>query len=162
MMTEFARKTELTQLIETGWAELLAAASQLTPAQLAAPLADAWTGSDLLAHITAWENRLLDLLQRGRHHPDGFQLEGVEEWDVDHFNQGYYEANRTRPLADIQSEFHQVHAALMAELALWPDDLNHPQWLAWQNGPPLWEIIPGDTYEHYEEHRPAFLVNREP
>lgn len=151
-MTEFARKTELVQLIETSWAELLAAASQLTPTQLTTPLDGDWTGKDLLAHITAWEKRVLELLQRGRNHPGGFQVEGVEDWDVDRVNLGYYEANRARPLPDIRLDFHHIHDQLMAELALWPDDLEHPQWSTWIDGPPLWQIIPGDTYEHYEEH----------
>lgn len=151
-MTDFARKTELVQLIEASWAELLAAASQLTPTQLSTPLDGDWTGKDLLAHITAWEKRVLELLQRGRNHPGGFQVEGVEDWDVDRVNLSYYEANRARPLTDIQRDFHYIHDQLMAELALWPDDLDHPQWSAWIDGPPLWQIIPGDTYEHYEEH----------
>ena len=151
-MDEFNNKTELVQLIEVSWAELLAAASQLTPTQLTTPLAGDWTGKDLLAHITAWEKRVLELLQRGRNQPDGFQVEGVEDWDVDRVNLGYYEANRARPQADIQHDFHHIHDQLMAELALWPDDLEHAQWSTWIDGPPLWQIIPGDTYEHYEEH----------
>ena len=151
-MDEFSNKTELVQLIETSWSELLAAASHLTPTQLTTPLDGDWTGKDLLAHITAWEKRVLELLQRGRNHPDGFQVEGVEDEDVDQVNEGYYEANRARPQTDILHDFHHIHDQLMAELALWPDDLEHPQWSAWIDGPPLWQIIPGDTYEHYEEH----------
>jgi hypothetical protein len=161
VMDKLQDKMELVKQIEAGWAELLAAASHLTPAQLTTPLADAWTGKDLLAHITAWENRLLDLLQKGRRSPDGFHLEGMETWDVDRINQRYYEANQARPLADIQHDFHQVHNALIAELALWPDDLSHPQWSAWQNGPHLVEIIPGDTFYHYAEHLPALAVSRD-
>ncbi|MBP8003155.1 MAG: ClbS/DfsB family four-helix bundle protein [Chloroflexi bacterium] len=151
-MNKLQDKMELVKQIETSWAELLAAASQLTPTQLTTPLDGDWTGKDLLAHITAWEKRVLELLQRGRNHPDGFHVEGVEDWDVDRVNLGYYEANRARPLTDIQHDFHHIHDQLMAELALWPDALDHPQWSAWIGGPPLWQIIPGDTYEHYEEH----------
>ena len=151
-MGEFTNRTKLVLLIETSWAELLAAASQLTPTQLTTPLDGDWTGKDLLAHITAWEKRVLELLQRGRNHADGFQVEGVEDRDVDRVNLGCYEANRARPQTDIQHDFHYIHDQLMTELALWPDNLDHPQWSAWIDGPPLWQIIPGDTYEHYEEH----------
>ncbi len=97
-MNKLQDKMELVKQIETSWAELLAAASQLTPTQLTTPLDGDWTGKDLLAHITAWEKRVLELLQRGRNHPDGFHVDGVEDWDVDRVNLGYYEANRARPL----------------------------------------------------------------
>lgn len=145
-------KMELIQQIEEGWIALADVVNQLTPTQLTMPLDGDWTGKDILAHITAWEQRLLELLQRGRAQPDGFTMEGVEDWDVDRMNEAYYEANRARPQVEINHDFYQVHEQLMAELALWPDDLDHPQWSAWRGGSPLWQIIPGDTYEHYDEH----------
>ncbi len=151
-MDEQQTKSELVQQIELRWAALAEVVKQLTPTQLTTPLDGDWTGKDLMAHITAWEQRLLELLQRGRAHPSGFTMEGVEDWDVDRLNEQYYEVNRARPQAEVNRDFYQVHEQLMAELALWPDDLTHPQWSSWRGGSPLWQIIPGDTYEHYDEH----------
>jgi hypothetical protein len=145
-------KSELVQQIELRWAALAEVVKQLTPTQLTTPLDGDWTGKDLMAHITAWEQRLLELLQRGRAQPSGFTMEGVEDWDVDRLNEQYYEVNRVRPQTEVNRDFYQVHEQLMAELSLWPDDLTHPQWSSWHGGSPLWQIIPGDTYEHYDEH----------
>lgn len=80
-MNKLQDKMELVKQIETSWADYSRPQSQL--ATLTTPLDGDWTGKDLLAHITAWEKRVLEALQRGRNHPDGFHVEGVEDWDVD-------------------------------------------------------------------------------
>jgi hypothetical protein len=33
------------------------------------------------------------------------------------------------------------------------EELISPQRFAWTQGSPLWQLVAGDTYEHYQEHR---------
>jgi hypothetical protein len=32
------------------------------------------------------------------------------------------------------------------------EDLFDPNRFAWRRGSPLWDLVAGDTYEHYNEH----------
>jgi hypothetical protein len=109
-----------------------------------------WSVKDVVAHIAWHEKEMIGLIERR-------DLAAASPWwdmPTDKRNQLVYEENKDRPLADVMTEAHAVHAQL-AELlpALTDTDLCDPGWFA---GMPAdwvpWDVIAGNTYEHYAAH----------
>ena len=52
-------------------------------------------------------------------------------------------------MADLRTTYRQIEDSVQA---LNDEDLFEPQRFAWMKGSALWELVAGDTYEHYQEH----------
>lgn len=132
------------------WDEALAGLDDI---QLLQPgFAGKWTAKDVIAHI-AWHEREMIGVSRAR------TLAGSEWWSrsTDERNEAIFQANRERPLDEVRGEAAQVYAELLGALQTLSDEelvdagrfANMPaDWLPWQ-------VIAGNTYEHYEDHLPA-------
>jgi hypothetical protein len=130
-----------------------AALAGLDDAQLLQPgFAGQWTAKDVIAHI-AWHEREMIGVCRTR------TLAGSEWWSLstDERNGAIFQANRERPLDEVRGEAAQVYAELLGALQTLSDEelvdagrfADMPaDWLPWQ-------VIAGNTYEHYEDHLPA-------
>ena len=71
-----------------------------------------------------------------------------------------FEANRDRPLKDVQSKAQMIYANLVDAIeSLADEDLNNP---ANFRGMPAdwipWKIIAENAYEHYQQHLPDLQV----
>jgi hypothetical protein len=52
------------------------------------------------------------------------------------------------------ADFHRSYARAYSVVeALTEEDLIDPQRFAWRKGDPLWHMVAGNTWEHYQEHR---------
>lgn len=131
--------------------ELLAALDDA--AMAAVTRDDGWTAKDVLAHLTAWEQRVLAWLDRWRATGRPERPEpGVTFAEGDALNVRDYEAAKGKPLADVRSEAGVSFAAVVRavetlsedELAVRPDAPDGPSW-AW--------IVGANTHQHYDEHR---------
>lgn len=120
-----------------------------------------WSIRDVLAHIGAWERTLLGRLQAAINNttplyswvPDGPFFAEASDEDVDIINERFYQQNKGRSLQDVMSEFRRLPIQLMdAVQQLSEDDLTNSERFAWTQGQPLWKFIPGDSYEHIDEH----------
>jgi hypothetical protein len=112
-----------------------------------------WSIKDILAHIAAWHHRLLAWLHAAIQNeaPTISGPDSVEEMDM--LNAQFYKENKSRPLDEVLTDFRTTHQQIMDIVQAMPeDDLTNPDRFAWAKGEPLWHVIAGDTYEHYQEH----------
>lgn len=132
--------------IENCWAE--ATEEQLT--QRPGPQPD-WSMKDLIAHLTFWEQDMLTSLGNNA-------LKTTPDWndDTDAVNARVFEANKDRPLADIQADFRRSLEQICNLVGNLSDaDLTDTKQLKLGDGTPLWKYIADETFEHYrDDHLP--------
>lgn len=152
-------KAELLDRIDASWTKLNRIVAGLDEGQLTT-LRDTsgWTIKDHLAHLTAWEQSLLALLEgRDRAKAAGIE-EATDDMDVDDENAIIQRRNADRPLADVTDAFHRSHQAVMARLNAMSDVDLLRSYAHYQPNDPAapdeavvgWII--GNTCEHYDEH----------
>ena len=87
----------------------------------------------------------------------------VGDEGVDDLNAIFYETNKDKPLAQVLADFAASYPrALTATEAMSETDLFDPDRFAWRNGRPLWWMVAGNTFGHYQDHIPnihAWLEN---
>ncbi len=154
-------KAELLERIRESRAALERAVDQAGEAALTTDAPNGWTGKDHLAHIAAWKTSLVALLRgEPRHEAMGLDAATYQSGDVDALNEALYDRDRTLPLADVLRGFHGTHEQVIAEVNRLSDaDLYRPyadfQPDAPANRDPIINWIAGNTFGHYDEHRPA-------
>ena len=112
-----------------------------------------WSIKDMLAHIASWHHRLLMWLDAAKRNqePTISGPDSVEEMDA--LNAQFYQENKALPLDEVLTDFRTTHQQIMDVVQAMPeDDLTSPHRFAWSQGKPLWHLIAGDTFEHYQEH----------
>lgn len=112
-----------------------------------------WSIKDMLAHIASWHHRLLAWLNAAirNEEPTISGPDSVEEMDA--LNAQFYQENKSRPLDEVLTDFRTTHRQIMDIIqAMSEEDLFNSERFAWTEGEPLWQVIAGDTYEHYQEH----------
>jgi hypothetical protein len=153
-MAEQMDKLTILDEMRTNYAALEGILVQLDDTQMTTQGAIAnWSIKDILAHIASWQHRLLVWLHAAIRHeqPAISGPNSVEE--MDRFNAQFYQENKSRPLGEVLTDFRTTHLQIMDVVqAMLEEDLTNPQRFAWSKGKPLWHLVAGDTYEHYQEH----------
>ncbi|MCH8009830.1 MAG: ClbS/DfsB family four-helix bundle protein [Chloroflexi bacterium] len=122
--------------------------NMLTPAR-----EDGWTAKDVLAHLTAWEQRLLRWIERWHETGDPGRPEvGVTWADFDGLNERDYAAAKENPLADVRREARESYEAVLLAIKALSDDQMATRPEA-SDGPSWSWIVSANTYRHYREHR---------
>jgi hypothetical protein len=147
-------KATLLDKIRTRQAEFEALLATLNTSQLTTPGVNGdWSIKDILAHLVSWQKRTLAYLDAAARQgkPD---IECISsDAEMDNLNARFYAGNKSRPLADVMTDFKNTYAQVVAAVeALSADDLIEPNRFTWLNGDPLWEQVAGNTYEHIDEH----------
>lgn len=156
-MNEPTTKTDLLALINIEHARLTATLDGLTDDQLTQPGVESeWSVKDVLAHVTWWEQWMvqkLDSLVRGDKIPRLLRPDEDQDTGLARLNGDIFAATRDRPLAEVRADFdHSFEQALAAVTALPEHEIFDPQGLGGGlNEAPL-HLIASDTYEHYAEH----------
>ena len=107
-----------------------------------------WTRKDVLAHLEAWERRVVGHLAtlRAGDRPDG-------SVPTDTLNERFYRESRDRSLGDVRAGERAAYDALLAAIEGASDeerfDGDH---FPWTDGDPLAGWFRGNSDEHYEEH----------
>lgn len=156
-------KASLLDAIHRQRAELEATIESLDDDQLLASPAGGWSILDHLAHITAWEQSMVALLQhRSRHEGLGVDKTTYESHDVDAVNREIFNRNHDRPVGDVLDDFRRSHLQLLDVLdTLTDDDLQQPyshflpEEPGEETGEPIIGWIAGNTSHHYVEHLPV-------
>ena len=125
------------------------------------PTATGWTAKDHLAHVVAWQRRLIawfsaDAAGRVPHRPEpGYRFDQVDE-----LNARDHRRDRELPPEALTSDFHEAHAAIV-RIVEWmnDEDLAAPDRFEWL-GHPASEAIAEHSYAHYFEH--AAMVEAAP
>ncbi len=148
-------KTELLATIRADRArgeELLA---QVGQEQMTVPgVVGKWSVQDVVVHLTSWEERAiawLEAAQTGAPPAPPPWDSGLDNFDQ--INEWIFQSNRGRPLSDVLTRSRQVFDHLVELVdAVSSEDLITPGRFGWLEGGTLLERIPGDSYEHYQEH----------
>jgi hypothetical protein len=152
-------KAGLLERARSEYAALEQTIGQLSEAQLTAPIDGSWSAKDILAHIAAWQQILLEFHIGRRPFKEAapgiaanYETDGVET-----INEALYQRDRERPLAEVLDTFRRTHQQTLATIESMSEaDLFRsytPPGRDPSDGGQLINWIAGDTYEHYEEHR---------
>ncbi len=151
-------KTELTERIGSSYAALEQTIGQLSDKQLTEPIDGSWSAKDLLAHIAAWQQVMLQFHVGGRPFEEVTRLSNLSygPTPVDQINEAFYARDKDLAPADVLQAFRSGHQQLLATLdGMSEADLFKPYTPAGR-GPdstsPLIDWIIGDSYDHYDEH----------
>jgi hypothetical protein len=145
-------KVELIQRIETDWARLQASLDGLSEEQLHTPgVVGEWTIKDVLAHIAAWQTRLISAMFKAER---GLAPDMTEPgMTVDKLNAQWYREMKDRSFDQVWEDLDASYHQILARLENWPEkDLFEPKRFKWMKGEPFERYIAGDSYEHYVEH----------
>lgn len=148
-------KSDLLYRIADGYAAWAATIDAAPPREMTLPdLHGGWSIKDEVAHVTAWEARVLAVLHAvlagdaPPHPPLVGDAQKIEVMNAEIFN-----ASRRRALDDVLADMERMHAAFARAVEELSDDaIFDPHHFAWMKGEPLLVAIAGDTYEHYPEH----------
>jgi len=146
----------LLDLVRGEWQELQATLNSLHPDQWTRPDLDAGrSAKDLLAHVTAWERRMLEWLDASyRGLTPQRPAPGMTWDDLDRLNQLTFDENRDKSLEQVRQEAQAVHADVVAAIGRMDDaDLFDGDRFAWRQGDPMWHMVAANTWWHYGEHR---------
>ena len=149
-MTMPTTKIELLNTMQESYRAFEALLAPLTPQLLTTPGVNGdWSIKDILVHIAAWQERTSRQLRaRATGQPDPL-LPIENEAQMDAFNEETFQANRQRPLAEVQTELRTAVQNLQASVeAVSEEEL----FLARANREPLWQVVAGNSFEHYDEH----------
>ena len=153
-MTEQVNKTSILDEMSTSYATLEEILATLDKMQFFTEgVIPGWSIKDMLAHIASWHHRLLKWLEATvqNEEPAISGPDNVEEMDA--LNAQFYQENKSRPLDEVLTDFRTTHQQIMDIVQAMPeDDLMSPHRFAWSHERPLWHLIAGDTFEHYQEH----------
>jgi hypothetical protein len=134
--------------IEAGRDRLDAALSALPDASMLDRVDDVWTRKDVVAHLEAWERRVVDLLDSLR-----AGTPSAERVETDELNARFHAANRDRSLEDVRSNERSAYVRLLAAIeGATDEELFEGGHFDWTEGDPLADWFRGNSDEHYDEH----------
>jgi hypothetical protein len=108
---------------------------------------DGWTRKDVLAHLEAWERRVVDLLCALR------TGEAIPEQDTDAANAAFLARDRERSLGDVRSGEREAYEALLAAIdGASDEELFDGRHFAWTGGDPFADWFRANGDEHFDEH----------
>ena len=162
MSAETMTKPLLLERLRAGRAEWEALLAAVSAGRMAEPgVEGTWSIKDILAHVTVYEQWTADQLaaaQRGETQmvvrPD--IPPGADSYDTDERNAAYYAAHRDLPLAQITAWSRDEYPRLLAAVEALPEDtLITPGRVPLMGGGALWQLVAGNTYDHYAAHAAA-------
>ncbi|OQY82874.1 MAG: hypothetical protein B6D41_17760 [Chloroflexi bacterium UTCFX4] len=164
-------KQELLREIERAHQDMMRFLAALSDDEKTAPiLNEGWSVKDSLAHLIDWEKMSLDWLARSlrgeevKRFVQGFQYETEAEREavMEKLNTHLFEQNKNRALDDVLQDFRATHRAIFNFVAqMNENDIFDPNRFAWRNGSPAFDMLAGNTFEHYDEHRQWILESLE-
>jgi hypothetical protein len=146
-------KATLQDAIQAGRLGLDELLEQIPRGLMLEPILDnGWSIKDVIAHITAWEQRLLGWLATAAN-GDTPQIpaKGYTWDDVDRLNEERRAQTLSSSLEDTLASYRASMSLLYAALDRLSDDDLNSYYFPDQEGM-LWQYFAANTYEHYIEH----------
>ncbi len=166
MIDEPMTKSTLLTMLQENSALFTRTLAQVSEAQMTQPVAlGQWAGKDILAHLTAWNHRLIGWLEAAAREETPAIPEPGATWDdVDRLNAQTFAETHQLPLADVRAAFERSFQQVLEQVqALSDEQLTDPQRYAWLNGQPLWRrIARGPGYGHVQAHLADLLQRTDP
>ena len=157
-------KAELLERMRSGRGEWDALFAQVPEVVVTQPVLEGgWSVKDLMAHVATyegWTAAQIRAANEGRQ-PTSMELYGFEDipedpegWDPDRQSAAIRARYKDMPLDDVMSFAGQTFARLLAAVeAVSEDEIARKGAQAWAGNDSLLEILPGNCYGHYEQHR---------
>jgi hypothetical protein len=150
------RHTELIAALQTAGTEMESLLAQVGDARLAEPgVSEAWSVKDLLAHITAWEERILAWMDALAANTTPKPAGWSKDWTEEQINEWIFESNQARTATDIVTRWRDVHQSVLNAAQILPEATLFDQKIEWLNNGSLADSIPGNSYEHILAHAEA-------
>jgi hypothetical protein len=149
---EHMEKSELLERIRSEHAFTESAWNQVREQELLQPGVEGeWSAKDMMAHLSFWENRMIQWSNEALS-GQSFELPAGNEV-VDKINARVYEENGDRPLAEIRAEFESSYQEALRTIEGTPEQdlLRTGLFPAWGDIP-LWKFFATLTWLHYEQH----------
>jgi len=141
-------RTSLIATIAAGRGRLDAVVAGLGGDAMLERIDDTWTRKDVIAHLEAWERRVVEnlVMLRSGGTPDG----AVETNDL---NERFFRLGRDRSLEDVLAGERAAYSSVVSAIdGATDEELFDGQHFAWTEGDPLADWFRGNTDEHYDEH----------
>ena len=139
----------LLDAITAGRRELDEILGRYTDEEMLERVDDTWTRKDVLAHLEAWERRVVALLERLR---SGAPAD--EHVETDELNARFHARDRDRSLDDVRTSEREAYEALLAAIdGATDEELFDGTHFTWTEGEQLAAWFRGNADEHYDEHR---------
>jgi hypothetical protein len=107
-----------------------------------------WTRKDVVAHLEAWERRVVELLDALR---GGGSIDS--DVDTDERNARFFARDRGRSLEDVRTGERAAYEAMLAAIdGASDEELFDGRHFAWTEGDPLASWFRGNGDEHIDEH----------
>jgi hypothetical protein len=159
-------RDELVSALQSAGDELEALIKQVGEARLAeAGVSEAWSVRDILAHITAWQERILAWAVALDTNSQPTPAPWSRDWSEEKINEWIFENNQNRSPVEVLTRWREVQAAVLdfARTAAEADLFERkPEWL---NGNSIADSMPGNSYEHIRQHAETirtWLATRSP
>jgi hypothetical protein len=141
-------RQQLLITLNAGRERLLAALAGLPDAAMLDEVDPGWTRKDVIAHLEAWERRVVDLFDRLRRNepppPSG---------ETDELNARFHAVDRDRSIEDVRLAEADAWDRLLSTIASATDEeLFDSDHFAWTEGDPFVDWITGNANEHFDEH----------
>jgi hypothetical protein len=154
-MEEQMTKVKLIELIEVQRHSLDQTLTRLEESQMTIPGVESdWSVKDILVHISAWERKMCQWLEECADGKVPQRPAPGHTWDdLDKVNLQIYEQNKDKSPDEVLFEFHDSYQESLEIVKAFPeDDLIDPDRFEWRESDPLWHMVGGNTFWHYEEH----------
>lgn len=147
-----AQREELVAALENSRTNMEGLLDKAGEDRLAQPgVTGEWSIKDILAHVTAWEERILAwaeaLHQRTRPRPAPWPS-GLSEEQVNAF---IFEHNRARSLQEVLEHWRHVHQEIIYTVQSLSEEDLFGHKVDWLNGS-FADSVPGNSYEHLDQH----------
>lgn len=153
-MADTIPKQEIIEQIEQSYAAFEAGLAPLDAGQMTAPaLPGGWSVKDALAHLSVWHRRALDVIDPVEPpRVPAIPPSGIEDDQADAYNARFYAEHKDLPLPEALAAFRQSYRQLLECVQRVSEaDLNKPL----DSEAKVWEVVAGNTYDHYPEHLEA-------
>ncbi len=152
-------KDQLLNKIQNHWADFRSFIGSLSEAQLTQPKdADGWAVKDHIAHLYVWEAGMNAVLEgQSRHETMGLPQDIWERHENDEINEVIRQKHADKTADEVLAMFDAGHERLVKNLEGWTDEkLQAPfnQYDKSASDRPIILYFGGNTFEHYDEHRP--------
>lgn len=148
-------KKQLIRNIETAYGRFFEVISSLDPEDfLTAAHPGEWTGRNIVAHVTAWENLLCEWLEAASSGTAPETPVICDETVTEKMNAQIYANNKDRSLDEILSEVQPTYERTLTLVQQYASDENLGDRLPydWACEDPLWLIIAYNTNLHFDSH----------
>lgn len=165
-------KSILLDMLITNHARFADLLAKVSEERMLRPLdGDTQTGKDIVAHVTAWQRRLLNWFEVVKQGGTPSSPEPGKTWeDMDQLNEQTAQRDRLRSLEEVMADFHAAFQAFLSLIQSFSDDdlkATYPfawgELNQWDDGRPLWiSALAGPGYAHYQDHIYDLLLRLEP